>query len=193
MHQALDNKEHKEVFPGHEQEDMKPEPYMDPTRTDRTTNTQGTPSSLPIVLNLKHQFTILWTVIQRPMKFVVHVVHHTACVERSPALARLGRRSPTSDMTPIFPNSHIGCASLHEAQNRGKPPTRLPCLLPMVPASCATSVISLWDMEFVLMVAVLSEALWREAPCGSFQPTLQVQPSLPKGLPLPSLLSLRPH
>ena len=117
------------------------------------------------------------------MKFVVLVFHQTVCVERSPASARLGRRSPTSDMTPVFPNTHVGCASLHEAQNRGKPPSRSPCLLPMVPASCATSVISLSDMEFVLMVALLSEALWREAPCGSFQPTLQVQPLCRRGLP----------
>ena len=58
-HHALGNKEHEEVVPGHEKKDVKPEPYMDPTDTDGTTSTQGTPSSLPIVLNLKHQFTIL--------------------------------------------------------------------------------------------------------------------------------------
>ena len=39
MHQALDNKEHKEVFPGHEQEDMKPEPYMDLTCTEDNRHT----------------------------------------------------------------------------------------------------------------------------------------------------------
>ena len=59
MHHALDNKEHEEVVPECEQEDMKPGPYTNPTCTDRTRNTQGTPSYLPIVLNLKHQFAIL--------------------------------------------------------------------------------------------------------------------------------------
>ena len=53
-HHALGNKEHEEVVPGHEQEDMKPEPYMDPTCTDGTTSTQGTPSSLPVVLTLQN-------------------------------------------------------------------------------------------------------------------------------------------
>ena len=76
---------------------------MNPTCTDRTTNTQGTPSYLPIVLNLKHQFAILWTVIQRATKFVVHVFRQTVCVERSPASARLGRSSPTSDVIPYSP------------------------------------------------------------------------------------------